>query len=82
MSTILNLNAFPTLEIDYNMAISYLRREAVQLDEAPRGYVLLMYKNRPLGFVKNLGNRANNLYPQEWRILSSHLPEEIPQIIR
>ena len=82
MSTILNLNAFPTLEIDYNMAISYLRREAIQLDEAPRGYVLLMYKNRPLGFVKNLGNRANNLYPQEWRILSSHLPEEIPQIIR
>jgi hypothetical protein len=27
--------------------------------------------------VKHLGNRANNLYPQEWRIRSGYLPEEI-----
>jgi hypothetical protein len=27
--------------------------------------------------VKNIGNRANNLYPQEWRIRSGYLPEEI-----
>ena len=82
ISTILNSSVFPAFEVDYNMAISYLRREAIQLEDAPRGYVLLTYKNRPLGFVKNLGNRANNLYPQEWRILSTHLPDEIPQIIR
>lgn len=81
MSRALNQEAFPTYELDYNTAISYLRREAIVLDDAPRGYVLLMYKNRPLGFVKNLGNRANNLYPQEWRILSSHIPEEVPQVI-
>lgn len=31
----------------------------------------------PLGFVKNLGNRANNLYPQEWRIRTGYIPEEI-----
>jgi NOL1/NOP2/fmu family ribosome biogenesis protein len=24
-----------------------------------------------LGFVKNLGNRANNMYPREWRIRMS-----------
>lgn len=36
-----------------------------------------MYNNVPLGFVKNIGNRANNLYPQEWRIRSGYLPEEI-----
>ncbi|KAA6314905.1 hypothetical protein EZS27_034527, partial [termite gut metagenome] len=41
------------------------------------GYVLVMYKGVPLGFVKNIGNRANNLYPHEWRIRSQHLPEEI-----
>ena len=27
--------------------------------------------------MKNIGNRANNLYPQEWRIRSGYLPEEI-----
>jgi NOL1/NOP2/fmu family ribosome biogenesis protein len=32
--------------------------------------VLLTYNDRPLGFVKNLGNRANNLLPDNRRILS------------
>ena len=41
------------------------------------GFVLLTYKDAPLGFVKNIGNRANNLYPQEWRIRSGYLPEEV-----
>ena len=26
---------------------------------------------------ENIGNRANNLYPQEWRIRSGYLPEEV-----
>jgi NOL1/NOP2/fmu family ribosome biogenesis protein len=30
--------------------------------------VLLTYASRPLGFVKNLGNRANNLLPDNRRI--------------
>lgn len=81
MSLILNINVFQQVEVDYSTAISFLRREAVVLDGVSKGYVLLTYKNRPLGFVKNLGNRANNLYPQEWRILSTHLPDEIPMVI-
>lgn len=81
MSTLINVEAFALADVDYQMAISFLRREAITLDNAPRGYVLLTYKNRPLGFVKNLGNRANNLYPHDWRILSSHIPDEIPHIL-
>ena len=81
LSRVLSADAFVTREIDYATAIAYLRREAVALDEAPRGYVLLTYGGRPLGFVKNLGNRANNLYPQEWRILSSHIPETAPKVL-
>lgn len=72
MSTSLRREAFPCHEVDYDTAISYLRHEAIELTDAPRGYVLLCYHDRPLGFVKNLGNRANNLYPAEWRILSAH----------
>lgn len=80
MSTEINSGAFNKCEVDYKTAISYLRRESIVLKDAPRGYVLLTYKNKALGFVKNLGNRANNLYPQEWRILSSHIPDEAPNI--
>lgn len=75
MSTALNRNAFVSCDVDYDTAIAYLRREAITIDDAPRGYVLLTYNSRPLGFVKNLGNRANNLYPPEWRILSTHQPK-------
>ncbi|MDU5343217.1 MAG: hypothetical protein E6150_01970, partial [Prevotella bivia] len=42
---------------------------------------VLTYEGHPLGFAKNLGNRANNLYPQEWRIKSTYIPEE-PIIVR
>lgn len=60
---------FPEAEVDISTALSYLRREAVVLPGgAPRGVVLLTYGGRPLGFVKNLGTRANNLYPDAWRI--------------
>lgn len=76
MSRVLNREAFSLYEVDYMSAIGYLRREAVTLQDAPTGYVLLTYKDTPLGFVKNLGRRANNLYPQQWRILSSHIPAE------
>ena len=78
MSTALASDAFPKAEVTYEQAIAYLRKEGLILDaDVPRGYVLLTYKNVPLGFVKNIGNRANNLYPQEWRIRSGYLPEEV-----
>ena len=78
MSTALANDAFPKAEVNYEQAIAYLRKESLVLDTCvPRGYVLLTYQNIPLGFMKNIGNRANNLYPQEWRIRSGYLPEEI-----
>ena len=67
--------AFPEIDVDYHRAIAYLRGEAITID-APRGFVLIKYENAILGFVNNLGNRANNLYPKSWRILSSHLPDK------
>ena len=78
MSTALASDAFPRAEVTYEQAIAYLRKEGLILDaDVPRGYVLLTYQGIPLGFVKNIGNRANNLYPQEWRIRSGYLPEEV-----
>ena len=69
MSICASSSAFPRVEIARNLALAYLHREAITLTaEAPRGYVLLTYSGLPLGFANNLGNRANNLYPNEWRL--------------
>lgn len=81
MSTAFQRNAFPQAELSYEQAIAYLRKEAVVLSpEVPKGYVILTYRGSVLGFAKNIGNRANNLYPQEWRIRSGYLPEIIPNL--
>lgn len=81
MSLSLNPEAFVREEVNYEQAIAYLRKEAVTLIETvPRGVVLLTYRKIPLGFVKNIGNRANNLYPQEWRIRSGYLPREVLEL--
>ena len=83
LSTSCNTSAFPTVGLDYRQALSYLRKEAVPLPEGtPRGYVLVTYKGVPIGFEKNIGNRANNLYPAEWKIKSTHTPETPNEIIR
>ena len=67
LSKSLNRSAFAVCDVDYETAIRFLQRDAIVVD-APRGFVLVIYKDVPLGWVKNLGNRSNNLYPQEWRI--------------
>lgn len=70
MSCWLNKAAFSTCEVDKDTALDYLRVQAVTLPDAtPRGIVLLTCGGHPLGFVKNIGSRANNLYPRAWRIL-------------
>lgn len=69
LSAALNASSFATCDISKDQALTYLRRETVTLpDGTPKGIVLLTYENRPLGFVKNLGNRSNNLLPKNWRI--------------
>ncbi|MBR3950972.1 MAG: rRNA cytosine-C5-methyltransferase [Bacteroidaceae bacterium] len=78
LSTACNHNSFTRCEVSLDTALAYLRREAITLpNDTPRGYVIVTYHGVALGWVKNLGNRANNLYPQEWRIRSSHNPDTI-----
>ena len=69
MAKALRKEAFPHFELSEEMALSYLRSDALPVvDSMPTGIVLLTYQDVPLGFVKNVGNRLNNLYPNEWRI--------------
>lgn len=68
---------FPALSLDYAGAMAYLRGEAPVLpDTMPRGPLLAVYESHPLGWLKSLGNRANNLYPKPWRVLSKETSED------
>ena len=70
MSTVFYKQAFPTYETDEKTALQYLRKEAINTlpENMDRGFIVLTYKQHRLGLVKNIGSRANNLYPAEWRI--------------
>ena len=68
MNCILNKEAFHSVELNKEDALRYLRCEALNIPNEPKGFVLFTYQGVTLGFGKNIGNRANNLYPQEWRI--------------
>lgn len=63
------------LDLSYPEAIAYLRREALHI-AAPRGIVAVTYCGIPLGLAKSVGNRLNNLYPQEWRIRTTYSPTD------
>ena len=71
------------VELSYSEALRYLRGEALVLPaDTPRGIVDVTYRDITLGPVKNIGNRANNLYPKNWRIKTTHLPSEEIQIVK
>ncbi len=73
LSVALNKDAVCTLNVSRKEAVQFLRREAMVLSEGtPLGWVLIQFESHPLGWIKNLGNRANNNYPNEWRIRSDN----------
>jgi 16S rRNA C967 or C1407 C5-methylase (RsmB/RsmF family)/NOL1/NOP2/fmu family ribosome biogenesis protein len=68
LSKKLNRKSFVLVDVDWKVAINYLHREAIVLSDNSKGFLLISFRGIPIGWVKNLGNRANNLYPVEWRI--------------
>jgi len=72
----------PRIDLSYQEALKYLRGEALVLPEdTPKGIVEICYQGYKLGPAKNIGNRANNLYPKAWRIKTTHLPSEPVEIL-
>ncbi len=60
---------YPHVELTLQQAQRYLHRESFALaPDTPRGFVVVTYQGYALGFMKNLGERANNLYPKNWAI--------------
>lgn len=61
-------DTYPRVEVDLHTALSFLHRDTLVLPDAPAGYIAVCHECHPLGFVKNIGNRCNNLHPQQRRI--------------
>ncbi len=71
LSMALKRGVYPEIEVSLSDALAFLRREPLCLPEGtPKGFILVCFEGLPLGWVKNIGSRANNLYPQSWRIRS------------
>lgn len=71
LSSALRHGEFPETELSRDEAIAFLRREPLlPSGETARGINLVCHGHLPLGWIKNIGSRANNLYPQAWKIRS------------
>ncbi len=83
LSTAFDTSRYPTFDADYPTAVRYLRGEAITdlPDDLPRGYFIVTYQSEPLGLAKNVGRRANNLYPDSFRLRLGSVPAEAPQVI-
>lgn len=55
------------IELNLEQALSYLHGDTFSIG-GEHGFNCMTFQNEPLGWIKHIGNRFNNLYPKEWRI--------------
>ncbi len=67
ISTIINKDNFEKEDLELQEALIYLKKEEIK-PKSKAQYLLAQYNSTPIGWLKNAGNRYNNLYPKEWRI--------------
>lgn len=61
------------IELNREQAISYLKKQDIQLKSDLSGWALICFENQGLGWAKVLPNRINNYYPKEWRIVNQQI---------
>jgi len=61
----------PQLEVSFDQAQAFLRGEALAA-ASTRGHHLVTFQNQPLGWVKSVGNRCNNMYPKPWYVKQNY----------
>lgn len=73
LATILRQEQFPVVDVTYDEAIRFLRKDTLHFQSSGTGFHLIRYEGNGIGWANILPNRTNNLYPQEWRIrMSGH----------
>ena len=61
------------IDLDLPTAIKYLKKENIEISLGAKGWYLVTYQKKPIGWLKNIGNRINNYYPLQQRILSQKI---------
>ncbi len=59
-----------SIEVSLEEALQYLRKSEWAPQTKLKGWALIKFNSIALGWVKVIGNRINNYYPKEWRILN------------
>ena len=65
----LNRCCVPVVELELDVALDYLRRNDIVATPFEEGINAVAYRGVIIGFVKRIGNRCNNMYPKDLRIL-------------
>ena len=60
----------PEAELSLDVAREYLRKQTLDPVLFAEGLNLVCYEGLPIGWAKRVGNRVNNMYPKELRILN------------
>ncbi|MFN8318530.1 MAG: hypothetical protein U0V54_03805 [Saprospiraceae bacterium] len=58
----------PAFELNKHDALRFLNKSLTTINSQDKSWILITYKSKPLGWVKNLGNRINNYLPAHLRI--------------
>ncbi|OLY93304.1 16S rRNA C967 or C1407 C5-methylase, RsmB/RsmF family [Cnuella takakiae] len=66
----------PGTDLSLEDAIRYLQRQDLSFVPEKRGWQTVRYKGHELGWINALGNRLNNYYPKELRILKQGGPDQ------
>jgi 16S rRNA C967 or C1407 C5-methylase (RsmB/RsmF family)/NOL1/NOP2/fmu family ribosome biogenesis protein len=74
LSDLFSTDIFPSLDLNYEEAIAFLRRDSLRPKIGQQGWTVVKFMGINIGWVKNLVKRMNNYYPVEWRIRMG-LPE-------
>lgn len=64
----LHSEVVPRTELSLDESLNYLRKKDVDPTPLAEGINLVTYQGLPLGWIKRIGRRCNNLYPTGWRI--------------
>ena len=69
LSVQLRSDAVACSEVEEDAALQFLRKQDLSAGLFVEGMNLVVCRGQALGFVKRIGNRVNNLYPNSLRIL-------------
>ena len=65
----LSREAVANCDVDEENALRFLRKQDIAAELCAEGINLIKYQGQALGFVKRIGARVNNMYPNALRIL-------------